>query len=74
MIDAYIKKSQLCMIKLYITIQIYKYHNISMFFIIIYSQAYSTYSILEKIMGNTVRRIRLWINNNGKHLKYIIFK
>ena len=29
---------------------------------------------LQKIMENTVLRIRLCLNNNGEHLKHIIFK
>ena len=33
-----------------------------------------TPDILEKVMENTVRRIRLCLNNNGEHLKDIIFK
>ena len=33
-----------------------------------------TPDILEKVMKNTVRRIRLCLNNNGEHLKDIIFK
>ena len=28
----------------------------------------------EKVMENTARRIRLCLNNNGEHLKDIIFK
>ena len=33
-----------------------------------------TPDILEKVMENTVRRIRSCLNNNGEHLKDIIFK
>ena len=33
-----------------------------------------TPEILEKVVKNTVRRIRLCLNNNGEHLKDIIFK
>ena len=34
----------------------------------------TTPDILEKVMENTVRRIRSCLNNNGEHLKDIIFK
>ena len=30
--------------------------------------------ILKKVMENTVCRIRLRLNNNGEHLKYITFQ
>ena len=33
-----------------------------------------TPDIFEKVMENTVRRIRLCLNYNGDHLKDIIFK
>ena len=33
-----------------------------------------TPDILEKVMENTIRRIRLCLNNNEEHLKDIIFK
>ena len=33
-----------------------------------------TSDTLEKVMKNTVRRIRLCSNNNGEHLKDIVFK
>ena len=33
-----------------------------------------TPNIIRKIMETVVKRIRLYLNNNGKHLKDIIFK
>ena len=33
-----------------------------------------TSEILEKVIENTVRRIRLYLNYNGEHIKDIIFK